>query len=358
MSIEKIFNDNSYKLLNSFPNYTNETNELIRNMKETIYPVENGIIIPQYDKTYVKNFIRRLATKYLRLFTEKQLIDSFNLPKSYYRQIKIYSNLPTTINKNYKTYLLELFNFPNDNFYDMCFSLFQLSGVDEITIKDLNKLIDKCKRFEEENPFITAGSKSEYLDIDQEISNIIAVRDEIKENYINNTTIYNDIVRKYAESINSNDYEFAEHDYINKKIGNLGEYYVYNYLTNYDYSVFVSKDLKNGFGYDLYYLDNGIETLVEVKATTKKLGNINENFILSNSELKVMKDCLTKDNAKYIIARVKLTDDYKLNKIILLDSNDGITFNSSNTEGYCYRFSELSKQGEATYNRTSQKIRL
>ena len=70
-----------------------------------------------------------------------------------------------------------------------------------------------------------------------------------------------------------------------------------------------------------------------------------------------MKESLSNKAAQYLVVRIELNDDYSLKQIIVLETSDGITFSSRNTEGYNYRFSEFNDDGEAIFDRTIQKIK-
>jgi len=348
-NLEEQFNENIIKLLNDFPNYSKGTYELNAEIKAYMYS--------NLDNPHVKSFIKRLAKRYLRLFTEEDLINAFKFPISHYRNIKIYSNLPLTINRNYDTYLFNLFNFESKNFYDMCKSLFELAGMHSEDLDDVSKIIERCIQFEEEHKEIIKASKSEYLDIEKEIINIEEVKKECNDLLLGKKNPFGDIVKAYAYCMQTNNEEYAAHSYINKKIGNIGEYYTFDFIKSFDNSIFVAKDLKDGFGYDMYYTDNGLETLVEVKTTTKPLDASGEKFKLSQNEFRVMKESLSDKSVQYLVVRIELNADYSLKQIIVLETSDGITFSSRNADGYSYRFSEFNDDGEAIFDRTIQKIK-
>ena len=63
------------------------------------------------------------------------------------------------------------------------------------------------------------------------------------------------------------------------------------------------------------------------------------------------------DYTKYLIVRIGLNEDYTVQNIVVLETNDGITFNSRNVEGYCYRFREFNHEDEAIFYRTVQKLK-
>lgn len=93
-------------------------------------------------------------------------------------------------------------------------------------------------------------------------------------------------------------------NYINKKIGNIGELYWYDILRKIDSrTILASRDYGDGLGYDIYGIqnDNGTEKelLVEVKSTMNPYKN---GFQLSDNEYAVMMDVLSNPNANYLVA--------------------------------------------------------
>ena len=93
--------------------------------------------------------------------------------------------------------------------------------------------------------------------------------------------------------------------YLNKKLGNIGELYCFEFIKNFKHAIFTAKDLGNGFGFDMYFQNeidgNIVENLVEVKTTTNIL---NDSFSLSENEYRVICEATQNKNVNYIICRV------------------------------------------------------
>lgn len=91
-------------------------------------------------------------------------------------------------------------------------------------------------------------------------------------------------------------------DLRNKTLGNVGEYFVDDFLNLKDRNPrFISKDIGDGPGYDHHYMLDNMEMLVETKTTTKD--DDDDYFILTNNEYNIMLDCLDLDYRTYTVAR-------------------------------------------------------
>ena len=97
----------------------------------------------------------------------------------------------------------------------------------------------------------------------------------------------------------------SKKDYYNYLLGKIGEYVIWERFSHNNNSTFVSRDLNDSFGYDIYFELNGIETLVEVKTTTSVAGR--DIIRLSNHEFETCIEA-KKHNAKYVIARVYIPE--------------------------------------------------
>ncbi len=138
---------------------------------------------------------------------------------------------------------------------------------------------------------------------------------------------------------NNQSYEDALKEYENKLIGNIGEFYINNllnnklvnpYLSNID---FVSKELGNGFGYDIYfqYINRDFikEYLIEVKTTFSKNMN-NDSFNLTENEFNIMNEAMNRDKEYRVYRVYKDNNSYNHHKLIFdkkdsfidIDNND------------------------------------
>ena len=143
-------------------------------------------------------------------------------------------------------------------------------------------------------------------------------------------------------------------DYLNKKLGNMGELYLFNTLVKEKDTTFVARDLGNGFGYDIYTTAfiEGIkkEILFEVKTTSSLT---NDSFQLSENEYKIMQQALKNPKTEYIIAKVYIGLKYveKDNKLFteIDENNIAIKYYKAIDE---YTFKDLSSDEE--YNFTGK----
>lgn len=134
-------------------------------------------------------------------------------------------------------------------------------------------------------------------------------------NFINkNTSIMNRYISEYKDfNTELENYRNTLTEERNKILGNIGELYIFSGISDAYNVIFTSRDLGDGFGYDMYYqtLVNGqiIENLIEVKTTTmininnKRYIKDDDEFKLTDNEYRVMLEA-KENNANYYIARV------------------------------------------------------
>ena len=94
--------------------------------------------------------------------------------------------------------------------------------------------------------------------------------------------------------------------FYNKLLGNVGEYFFTAKYRDEQNLRFVSRDIGNGAGYDIYFRRDSIERLIEVKTTTYyKLTDPADNFYISRNEYNRMLQVFKGNyQAKYFISRV------------------------------------------------------
>lgn len=294
-----------------------------------IFPKLNRLqfyIINNPDKQCVQDFISDLLHLYLSLFLKRELIYALNLSESvhYYKQLLIYLNLPYTTHPLYASYLPQILQIPSEIYGDIYGTfayVLQKYAPKEASNAYLQAIFD----FVKQNPLIIRGSKDDYY----------SLADEIR--------LYN-----YAKSGYTfktlNDFAFAERlmdphtirtKFMNKRIGNIGEIYNYELIRQLFYHCFVSRDVKNGFGYDIYYYDyNRVENLVEVKTTMSN--SEDDVFGLSENEYKEMKRCVNNPYARYIVCRVRLDSSLRPT-YTLLTLRDDITLVDIHNPGIEYK---------------------
>lgn len=273
------------KVLNEMPSinmYSKAFHEFANKMRKVkIYIMNNP------NNPYVKDFINELLNQYLLLFSNADLINALCIPQPFYRQIQVCKNLPFNANAPYGSYLfslLELSSFPY--FYPGFLEALQKYKPEELTKPHLQALF----AFIEQNQNIVYALKDDYYSLD-------------KEKELCQKAYRRESFKEIQELINREQPRDPYSMFINKRVGNIGEIYTYELFKNERNCCFVARDVKNGFGYDIYFLDrNGIETLIEVKTTA----NNSDNFDISENEYKIMQQCMHNPLVNYLICRVNL----------------------------------------------------
>lgn len=318
--------------------------------KNYIYdnPNDNDVLI-------VKDWI---VNEYQKAFLENNFTNALNLPDNlkYLKIQEIYKYLPFIHDKkNFPSYFYSLINSPSEyygtiaNFYKGCFWFFKEQNKCLLT----NEQINKINTYLSENKNILNGNLESYDNLDTEIlryKNIflnIFDKDfyEFKENKEALSLCYN---KRYEGNIII--------DYKNKKLGNIGEVYVFEKIKNLMNPIFTAKEFGDGFGFDMYfqsYKDNIIyENLIEVKTTS----NLNENdyFYLSDNEYNTMINSLNEANVNYLVCRV-FADvcnnifechlfSFKNNCLIALDCDMQYELVEHSINGYYFKRKEKEKR--------------
>lgn len=320
----------------------------VSNMQETcdLFPKLEKLKLYIYDNPdnqYVKQFIEIFLELYVDAFFHKNLIDSFSIPEQfhYYKQIRIYMNLPYTLHPFYAQILPKTLVVPSEVYGDFYRTfLWVLQKYRPILAN--NPHLNSILNFVDVNQSIMRGSKDNYDSLTKEIR------------------LYRQAISGYPLK-ELEDFAFMEQcmniedvrrRFINKKIGNIGELYVYKLIKDQYFHYFVSRDIKNGFGYDIYYFNgSSVENLVEVK-TTMNCGE-DDYFKMSENEYNVMTQCFHNPCAKYYICRVGL--DSSLNpSYTLLSMKDEETLANAETEYKLFQ----SLNGERYFRKQEQKKKI
>jgi len=295
------------------------------------------------DNQYVKQFIEVFIELYAEAFFNKDLIDSFAIPEQYhyYKQIRIYMNLPYTLHPFYAQILPKTLVVPSEvygDFYRTFLWVLQKYRPHLTNNPHLNSILN----FVDSNKNIMRGSKDDYDSLVKEV-----------HLYHQATSGYHlKELDDFAFMEQCMDIEKVRRKFINKKIGNIGELYVYKLIKDQYFHYFVSRDIKNGFGYDIYYFDgDSVENLVEVK-TTMNHGQ-DDCFKMSENEYNVMIQCFNNPCARYYICRVEL--DSSLNpSYTLLSMKDEETLANAETEYKLFQ----SLNGERYFRKQDQKKKI
>lgn len=278
-------------------------------------------IVRNPQNQYVQDFITNLINIHLKHLITQDLINALNIHDYFYygKQYSIYKSLQHYYMRPFVHYLPNILEIPSDIYWNPFKTLFYVLQQYAPNLKN-DPNLQAIEDFVNNNPNILFGSKDDYYDLEKEKELYNLARqgrdlDELKE-YTRNH-------QQYPED--------ARRSFINKRIGNIGEIYVYNNISKNYWHYFVAKDIKNGFGYDIYYLDNNnIENLIEVKTTT--LDKEDDTFYMSENEYNVMKKCTTSNYANYWICRVKLDKELKPTYSFLIMRDEQTLIDVNNTQ--------------------------
>ncbi|MBR1417018.1 MAG: DUF3883 domain-containing protein [Bacilli bacterium] len=269
----------------------------------------------------VKTVYNWILINYKAPFLNPNLIDAFNITLPYLRQQEVYKNLPFVSNNvYYPQYMYSLLALPSQyygslpNFYKGCYYFFNEQNSLDIP----TSVISEIDKYINENLYVIRGSKDNYDDLETELYRY-----------------HNALVGKFGDdfdefklilglSENLYDDEIIDR-YINKKLGNIGELFIYNKIKKLPNAIFTAKELGNGFGYDMYFQSDENNTLTENLIEVKTTSNDKKNnyFSLSENEYKTMLSTLDNKQANYIIYRVFLNNN-KLEFDILSPREDNI----------------------------------
>lgn len=275
-----------------------------------------------------------------RLFYSGELIRSFRIPdnKYYKRQIEVYKNLPFTNHQNWNNYLLKILSLrvPND-VYKNSYKTF------EYIIKNYNchnsflncEEVKKVLDFADKNETIILASKDEYFELGKEKELYNKAKDGKSFSQLDEFREINNLNSKSDDAVRK--------DFIFKRIGNIGEICTFDKLSKLDLPIiFVARDIKNGFGYDIYLSDEEEkENLIEVKSTVN-LSN-NNFFKISENELNKVEEASKNEFARYIICRVKLNSLLEPNFEFLSKTSED-TFSSIDGSNHKYKAKILEKR--------------
>ena len=287
----------------------------------------------------VKFFAETLLRINLSLFKHAYLLKALEIPDcfAYFRQAKIYENLPYTKHPNYAQFLPELLEIPSQiygNNYATFMYLLKKYLPKEAEDSSLNAIYN----FIDSNSILLHSPKDEYYDIGKE-----------KELYTR--AQYGQTpaeLKDFAFYMQAMDPDTVRLPFMNKRIGNIGEAYTFDLISEAYNGLFVSRDLGNGFGYDLYYVDeDNIETLVEVKTTTSF--SEDDNFALSENEYQTMVNTLENPNVRYVVTRVVLDRTLTKPSFIVLNAEDKNTLMDKDNK-YFLKANENGKYVFARFN--------
>lgn len=273
-------------------------------------------------------------------FLDNSFIQAINIPdeQKYRKKQEIIKNFPLKWEEyQYRLYFYNLISI--DNYVDFwidCINFFKDEGNCNIPENIINEFID----FKNNNMLTIKSNKDNYLSYENELGLYKqALSGQLSEDFNN---FKNNIINKETFS----NYELSK-QYEYKKIGNIGETYIFKKIEHMPHATFTAREIGNGFGFDMYYqmYDNNkiIENLIEVKSTTNLNGN---DFIeLSDNEYNVMINTQNEPNIEYYICRVfidinKNEPEYyflKLNENTLKDINNNIEYEVDENNNHLFK---------------------
>ena len=273
-------------------------------------------------------------------FLDNNFIQAINIPdeEKYRKKQEILRNFPLKWEEyQYRLYFYNLISTNNSiDFWTDCIKFFKEEGKCCIPENIIDKFID----FKNDNMLTIKSSKDYYLNYENELN----LYQQLLSGQI--TEDFNDFKSNVKDKHLLSDYElFKKYEY--KKIGNIGETYIFKKIKHMPNAIFTAKDIGNGFGFDMYYQTYNnkqiIENLIEVKSTTNLNGN---DFIeLTENEYNVMINTLNEPNVEYYICRVfidinKIEPEYyflKLSGNTLKDINNNIEYEVDETNNHLFK---------------------
>lgn len=269
-----------------------DTGKAASTFNEKELRVIQAFIINNPNNKYVQDFISVFVGRYINLFFTPTLVEAFNMDESihYYKELQIAKNLPYTAFPWYSDYLHKVLNIPSD-VYGKLYRI--LAYVIKTYAPNIAKdpHIQSVLDFIEQNPKIIRGGQDIYYSLEREKElyelSLRGIRTKELEDFEN--------MEQLMDGLDA---------FINKRKGNIGELYAFGLINA--FKILVAKDVKNGFGYDIYYYDaiNHIENLVEVKTST--MSGDDDYFSMSENEYRIMLECANNPRANYVIYRVRL----------------------------------------------------
>lgn len=284
------------------------------------------------DNKISKEIVKILKSYYINNLNNQKLINAINLDdkRKYYKEQEIFKNLPLLDQANI-LFFNNIIDFPSEyygnipNYYKGIFWFLETNNclIDKEYKNTIINYIDNHKE-------LFYYTKSKFNTIEEEKKNHSdALNGCYTDDYYEFIAREKSIATIQLKFFNEKD---AYLKYLYKKIGNIGELDFYMYVEKLPYTVHTSKELSDGFGYDIYCYDEKRETeqLIEIKTTTSL---DKETFELTEKEYQEMINTLENKNTEYFvcITSLDIQNDYKP-KHQLLKAIDEYTFISGDGE--------------------------
>ena len=286
-------------VMSEFSRILNDANNGHIDVKD--YKILNDIKFYMYNNPNNPEVIeakRILANIIYIIYTDPELTKALNMSINHYyeRIIKIHENDPFMKHLELLTFFQYTIFIPNPARWEYNIAWF-LEDQGFSHVDNIDKLIaayDDLKHI---------SCPDKYEELDKEIEKYEMICKNVLP-YDFNEFVEN----KKSECAAINEYYDGNPriDYAKKRIGNIGEIYIFDSIKESFYTkIFVAKDHGNGFGYDIYAKSNNentpIEYLIEVKATTNKDKSF---FELTSTEMGIMKDTIGNEKVQYMVVTV------------------------------------------------------
>ena len=294
--------------------------------KLKLYPREK-----EYNEKLIEVFYNQLATGLKVFFDNPKLINALNMTENTYynRRQQVFKYFPINFRNEKLLFLL----YCGTNILDKCGTAltpnvlmtlidFINSNVEsKITDEQQNNLIyflnNNFSLFESKMKPTVYGSfeyeMNEYNKVNRGLSTIGYEK-------------FKDIAKINDEYYGKDeDNDCYRQKYLNKKLGNIGEFIAFNHFKN-ELNYLHVASLSSGFGYDQYYqliIDKIIEEhLQEVKTTSKSPDYEDDFFTISTNEFAVMLNCLNNHlNANYEVCRIFYNIENNKSEMKILNYN-------------------------------------
>lgn len=317
--------------------YKNKTNVSSKDLKNVRLFMDKNPTNPN-----VILFKNRFIDLFQKQFLNPEFINALNIQdnEKYRKKQEVLKHFPLKYEEfQYRLYFYALFQI-NDSIdiWTDCINFFKKEGKCNIE----ENIIDKFITFKNNNLIPIKSNKDNYLNYETELNLykqlLLGITTKDFYNFKNSL----DAKDKYSLS----DYEILK-KYEYKKIGNIGELYIYEKVKHMPNAIFTAKDIGNGFGFDIYYQNYNnlqiIENLVEVKTTANLNGD--DYIELSENEYNIMMNTLNDDNVNYYVCRIFIDtnkDNFeyyflKLDGNTLKDENNNIEYEMNQENKHIFK---------------------
>lgn len=310
------FNKYAYDVIEDFNSNVHFNNDKICYLKKYMlqYPNCEEVI-------KLKDWIYKLI--YKNLFNASFMNNLYNNKMFFYRLIELFVNRPFNSEKfniNEYSFISKLV----EDGIDVC-GCYSSQVEQSIDYLKRNNLVDftnnyesKVTEFIEDDLALIRGSKDVYpKSFDESFADFMKY-EKMSDSELLKDSKFLDYSDSYFNPYGCDDDIYES--FKNKILSYYGEYCFFDKYSEFDNLQFISRDIGNGAGYDLYFTRYNIEKLIEVKATNyHKYKSLDDSFYISDNEYKVMNKVISSNLlAHYFVSRVFCNNGKKYNDLDLL----------------------------------------